>query len=56
MKILHFFLLLWVIFALRDLDPDSDSKFGSGFNPDPDPKPCKVPYLRGSHRDVVYLG
>jgi hypothetical protein len=40
-----FFLLLWVIFAL--LDPDPDSEYGSGStgpieyrsNPDPDPKP-----------------
>ncbi len=45
MKILYFFLLLWVIFAL--LDPDPDSEYGSestdliesGFNSDPATKP-----------------
>jgi hypothetical protein len=45
MKFLNFFLLLWVIFAL--LDPDPDSKCGSGStdliesgsNRDPDPQP-----------------
>jgi hypothetical protein len=54
MKFLNYFLLLWVIFALLDLDPDS--KFGSGYrsrdpiesgsNPDPDmnqdPQHCLV--------------
>ncbi len=30
MKFLKFFLLLWVIFALLDSDPDQDSKYGSG--------------------------
>jgi hypothetical protein len=41
MKFLPFFLLLWVIFALLDLDPDSESVYGStdliesGSNPDP---------------------
>jgi hypothetical protein len=48
MKFLNFFLLLWVIFAL--LDPDPDSEYGSGStdliesgsNTDPDPKPCFV--------------
>jgi hypothetical protein len=29
MKFLKFFLLLWVIFALLDPDPDSKSEFGS---------------------------
>ena len=45
MKFLKFFLLLWVIFAL--LDPDPDSEYGSGStdpiesvsNWDPDPQP-----------------
>jgi hypothetical protein len=47
-KLLNFFLLLYVIYAL--LDPDPDSKYGSGSgstdpiesgsNTDPDPKPC----------------
>jgi hypothetical protein len=41
MKFLNFFLILWVIFTLLDLDPDSE--FGStdliesGSNPNPDP-------------------
>ncbi len=42
----NYCLLLWVIFAL--LDPDPDSEYGSGStdpieygsNPDPDPQPC----------------
>jgi hypothetical protein len=46
MKFLTYFLLLWVIFALLDPDPDSGSRSGYGFidliesgsNPDPDPK------------------
>jgi hypothetical protein len=44
MRFLNFFLLLWVIFALLDPDPDSASGYGStdliesGSNPDPDPK------------------
>jgi hypothetical protein len=29
MKFLNFFLLLWVIFALLDLDPDSKSGYGT---------------------------
>jgi hypothetical protein len=39
-----FFLLLWVIFAL--VDPDPDSEYGSGFTDpiesgsNPDPQPC----------------
>jgi hypothetical protein len=45
MKFLNFFLLLWVIFALLDPDPDSEPEIGygstdlieSGYNPDPDP-------------------
>ncbi len=40
---LNLFLLLWVIFALRDPDPDSESgstdPIESGSNPDPDPDP-----------------
>jgi hypothetical protein len=43
MKFLNFFLLLWVIFALLDPDPDSEYGSGSGYtnliesgsNPDP---------------------
>jgi hypothetical protein len=44
MKFLNFFLLLWVIFALLDLDSESGSGYGctdliqSGSNSDLDPK------------------
>jgi hypothetical protein len=44
MNFYTFFLLLWVIFAL--LDPDPDSEYGSGstgpieYGSNPDPKPC----------------
>jgi len=42
MKFLIFFLLLWVIFAI--LDPDPDSKYGT--NPDPrtrlNPDPIRI--------------
>jgi hypothetical protein len=49
MKFINFFLLMWVIFAL--LDPDPDSECGSGStdliesrsNPDTDPKPWEYP-------------
>jgi hypothetical protein len=50
MKFLNFFLLLWV-FALLDLDPDSEYGSGStdliesGSNTDPDPKPWSSHYL-----------
>ncbi len=46
MKFLIFFILLWVIFALLDPDPDSKYGFGStdliesGSNTDPIPKHC----------------
>jgi hypothetical protein len=51
MKFYNFFLLLWVIFALLDPDPDSESgttdPIESGSNPDPDtdpdPQPCFNP-------------
>ncbi len=36
MKILDFFLFLWVIFALLDPDPDPATQIFA----DPDPKPC----------------
>jgi hypothetical protein len=47
-EICKFFLLLWVIFALLDLDPNSEYEYGSGSidliesgsNRDPDPKHC----------------
>jgi hypothetical protein len=42
MKFPNFFLLLWVIFAMLDPDPEDGSGFAdlieSGSNPDPDPK------------------
>jgi hypothetical protein len=48
MQFLTFFLLLWVIFALLETDPEAKSGSGngstdlieSGPNPDPDPKHC----------------
>ncbi len=54
MKLLNFFLFLWVIFALLDPDPDSEFKSGYGFtdlvesgsNPDPDPKHWLCPLNR----------
>jgi hypothetical protein len=39
MKILDFFLILWVIFALLDPDPDPATQI----NADPDPKPWSEP-------------
>ena len=45
MKILEFFLFLWVIFALLDPDPDpatqinADPDPATQINADPDPKP-----------------
>jgi hypothetical protein len=36
MKFINFFLFLWVIFALLDLDPDP----GTPLNPDPAPQHC----------------
>jgi hypothetical protein len=48
MKFLNFFLLLWVIFALLDPDPDSEYGFGStdliesGSITDPNPKPLSL--------------
>jgi hypothetical protein len=43
MKFLHFFLLLWVIFAL--LDPDPDSEYGSGSTDLIDPKHTGFKFL-----------
>jgi len=46
MQFLKLFLLLWVIFALLDPDPNSEYEFGStdsiesGSNWDPDTQPC----------------
>ncbi len=49
----NFFLLLWVIFALLDPGPDSESgstgPIESGSNPDPDPKPCYT-WWNGIHK------
>jgi hypothetical protein len=42
MKILDFFLFLWVIFALLDPDPDPATQI----NADPDPKPCRYVNVR----------
>jgi hypothetical protein len=45
MNFYKFFLLLWVIFALLDPDPNSGSGstdlIESGSNPEPDPQPCR---------------
>jgi hypothetical protein len=54
MNFYNFLLLLWVIFALLDPDPDLDSEYGSGStgpteygsNPDPDTDPDSKPSLR----------
>jgi hypothetical protein len=40
MKILDFFLFLWVLFAL--LDPDPATQINADPYPGPDPKPCVV--------------
>jgi hypothetical protein len=40
MKILHFFLFLWVIFALLDPDPDPATQTNVDPDADPDPQPC----------------
>ncbi len=42
MKILDFFLFLWVIFALLDPDPDPATQINADPDPDTDPvsKPC----------------
>jgi hypothetical protein len=57
MKFFNFFLLLWVIFALLDPDPDSESgatdPIESGSNPDPDPQPCLI-FLRKA--DILGFG
>jgi hypothetical protein len=47
MKILYFYLFLWVIFALLDPDPrlnaDPDPATQINADPDPDPQPCYLP-------------
>ncbi len=40
MKILAFFLFLWVIFSLLDPDPDPATQINADPDTDPDPKPC----------------
>jgi hypothetical protein len=52
MKFLNFFLLLWVVIALLDTDPDSEYgsesgstdpiESGSNWDPDPDSQPWKI--------------
>jgi hypothetical protein len=48
-ELYNFFLLLWVIFALLDPDPDSEcgstDPIESGFNPDPDTDPDPQPWF-----------
>ncbi len=39
MTIIHFFLCLWVFFALLDPDPDPDP--ATQINPDPQPRPLR---------------
>ncbi len=46
MKILYFFLFLWVIFALLDPDPDPATQINA--DPDPDPKPCIIYFCTNS--------
>ncbi len=60
MKILDFFLFLWVIFALLDPDPDpatqinpdADADADPDPDTDPDPKPC-LPVCSGFLLRVV---
>jgi hypothetical protein len=40
MKILYFFLFLWVIFALLDPDPATQINADPDLDTDPDPQPC----------------
>ncbi len=44
MKILYFFLFLWVIFVLLDSDPDPATKINA--DPDTDPKPCAGEWVK----------
>ncbi len=60
MNFQNFFLLLWVIFALLDPDPDSESgstdSIESGFNPDPDTDPqpwCFPTAQKTADQDVL---
>jgi hypothetical protein len=64
MKIINFFLCLWVIFALLDpvLDPDCKSGYGSrdpiesGSNPDTDPDPHHWPLMDIISCEAVPIG
>jgi hypothetical protein len=40
MKILYFFIFLWVIYALLDPDPDPATQINADPDTDPDPQPC----------------
>jgi hypothetical protein len=55
MKILYFFLFLWVIFAL--LDPDKTTQINADPDPDmdPDPKPCWLPLLTSVEQQPTSL-
>ncbi len=44
LKFLHFFLFLWLIFALLDSDPDPATQINGDSCPDTDPDP--QPYLK----------
>ncbi len=56
------FLILLVIFAFLDPDPDlepgSTELIESGFNPDPDPKPCLkvLKFISNLHSADVFDG
>jgi hypothetical protein len=61
MKILYFFLFLWVIFALLDLDPDPATQINADLDPDtePDPQPCRkrnnrerIVLVKNEHRRI----
>jgi hypothetical protein len=55
MKILYFFIFLWVIFALLDPDPDPATQINA--DPDPDPKPWKriLSHVYTVHAVYIYM-
>jgi hypothetical protein len=55
MKILYFFLFLWVIFALLDPDPDPTTQINADPYPDtdPHPKPCLSDQIRNRIRNFA---
>jgi hypothetical protein len=60
MKLIHFFLILFVNFVLLDPDPDSESgstnPIESGSNMDPDPQLCfPDPTLATNPKDLTNL-